>query len=67
LTVAPIAGIAVFRILTVQKEMGEEMEEEEVDIVLPHADLVTLIRIRLRADFERAATLIATLMTNHAE
>jgi hypothetical protein len=37
------------------------------NIVLPHADLVTLIRIRLRADFERAARLIATLMTNNAE
>ena len=37
------------------------------NIVVPYADLVTLIRIRLRADFERAARLIATLMTNNAE
>ncbi len=47
--------------------VAEEMEAEEVNIVLPNADLVTLIRIRLRADFERAARLIATLMTNNAE
>jgi hypothetical protein len=45
----------------------EAMEEEEVNIVVPHADLVTLIRIRPWADFERASPIIATLMTNNAE
>jgi hypothetical protein len=45
----------------------EEMEVEEVvvNIVVPHADLVTLIRIRPWADFERASTIIATLMTGN--
>jgi hypothetical protein len=60
--------MAVAEAMVAEEMEEEEMEEEEeVNIVLPHADLVTLIRIRLRADFERAARLIATLMTNNAE
>jgi hypothetical protein len=36
------------------------------NIVVPHADLVTLIRIHLWADFEHASTIIATVMTDNA-
>ena len=44
------------------------MEEEVVaKIVLPHVDLVTLIRVRPWADFEPALTIIAILTTNNAE
>ena len=49
-----------------EEAMAEEVAEE-VNIVVPNAELVCLTRIRLGADIERASTIIATLMTNNAE